>query len=246
MYLFLKSIIKLFIPVIFTKRGIWKFRRLINDKIGNSKKILFENNFYNRISFIQKAISNFDQKSCYYLEIGTYQNETFNTIPLPLKNKFGVDPISGGNIKLSSDAFFKKNNIKFDVIFIDGLHTYEQCQKDVINSLHSISNEGIILIHDLLPKNKFQAQIPRRQDVWNGDIWKVAVELNSSKNIRFKIANIDHGIGIVKCEKNFDYVKMNDILKNEKFDTFYYNYYKQLPIINSEEALLFINDLKKI
>ena len=73
MYLFLKSIIKLFIPVIFTKRGIWKFRRLINDKIGNSKKILFEKNFYNRISFIQKAISNFDQKSCYYLEIGTYQ-----------------------------------------------------------------------------------------------------------------------------------------------------------------------------
>ena len=44
----------------------------------------------------------------YYLEIGTYQNETFNTIPLPLKNKFGVDPVSGGNIKLSSDAFFKK------------------------------------------------------------------------------------------------------------------------------------------
>ena len=65
---------KTFIPVIFAKQGIWKFRRLINDKIGNNKKILFENNFYNRISFIQKAISNFDQKSCnYFLEIGTYQ-----------------------------------------------------------------------------------------------------------------------------------------------------------------------------
>ena len=40
MYLFLKSIIKLFIPVIFTKRGIWKFRRLINDKIGNKKNFI--------------------------------------------------------------------------------------------------------------------------------------------------------------------------------------------------------------
>jgi hypothetical protein len=244
MYLFLKNIIKLFIPVIFTKKGFWKFKRLINNKIGNSKKILFEKNFYNRISFIQKAISNFDEKSCKYLEIGTYQNETFNTIPLLLKNKFGVDPISGGNIRLSSDAFFEKNNTKFDVIFIDGLHTYEQCQKDVINSLNSISSEGIILIHDLLPKNKFQAQVPRIQDIWNGDIWKVAVELNNSKNIRFKIANIDHGIGIVKCKKNFNYTKMNNTLKNEKFDTFYNDYYKQLPIINSEEALLFINQLK--
>ena len=96
-----------------------------------------------------------------------------------------------------------------------------------------------------MPKNRFQERIPRIQDVWNGDIWKVAVELNNSKNIKFKIANIDHGVGIVKCEKNFDYVKMNDVLKNEKFDTFYYNYYNQLPIINSVEALSFINDLKK-
>jgi hypothetical protein len=38
---------------------------------------------------------------------------------------------------------------------------------------------------------------------------------------------------------------MNYSLKNEKFDKFYYNYYKQLPIINSEEALLFIDNLKK-
>ena len=89
MYLFLKSIIKLFIPVIFTKRGIWKFRRLINDKIGNSKKILFEKNFYNRISFIQKAISNFDQKSCYYLKLGLIKMRHLIPSP-PLKNKFGV------------------------------------------------------------------------------------------------------------------------------------------------------------
>ena len=78
-------------------------------KIGNNKKILFENNFYNRISFIQKAISNFDQKFYKYLEIGTYQNETFKPqYHYPIKNKFGVDPTSGGNIKLSSDAFLKK------------------------------------------------------------------------------------------------------------------------------------------
>lgn len=203
MYLFLKNIIKLFIPVIFTKQGIWKFRRLINDKIGNSRKILFEKNFYNRISFIQKSLANFDPSSCKYLEIGTFQNETFNTIPLPLHNKFGVDPTSGGNIRLSSDDFFQKNKNKFDVIFIDGLHTYEQCQKDVINSLNFLNENGIILIHDLLPKNKFQAQVPRKQDIWNGDVWKVAVELNNSKNIKFIIANIDHGVGIVKCEKKF-------------------------------------------
>tara|TARA_B110000503_G_C7151579_1_gene415442 strand:+ start:1847 stop:2575 length:729 start_codon:yes stop_codon:yes gene_type:complete len=242
MPMFFKNIIKLLVPEIFTKKGIWKLKRLINDKIRNSEKILFEKNFYNRTSFIQKALANFDLSSCKYLEIGTFQNETFNTIPLPLHNKFGVDPNSGGNIRLSSDDFFQKNKNKFDVIFIDGLHTYEQCQKDVINSLNFLNENGFILIHDLLPKNKFQAQVPRKQDIWNGDVWKVGVELNNSKNIKFIIANIDHGVGIVKCEKNFQYKKMNDILKDKEFKSFYSDYYKKLPIVNSEKALLFINN----
>ena len=53
MLMFFKNIIKLLVPEIFTKKGIWKLKRLINDKISNGEKILFEKNFYNRISFIQ-------------------------------------------------------------------------------------------------------------------------------------------------------------------------------------------------
>ena len=50
-------------------------------------------------------------------------------------NKIGVDPERGGNVRKTSDNFFKNNKKEFDVIFIDGLHIYEQCRKDVINSL---------------------------------------------------------------------------------------------------------------
>jgi len=237
----IKNIIKLFIPEILSRRGLLKLRRYINDSLSKKEKINFEKNFYNRISFIQKSISKFNYNSCKYLEIGTYHNETFNTIPLPIRNKFGVDPVSGGNIRLTSDDFFNENKIKFDVIFIDGLHTYEQCQKDVLNSLSALNKNGIILIHDLLPKNKFHSQIPRVQDVWTGDIWKVAVELNRSKNMSFIIANIDHGIGIIKPKKNYIYKKMNKFLINKDFKSFYYNFYKKLPIVNSQKALQFID-----
>lgn len=96
--------------------------------------------FYNRISFISKAVQKF--QNCKYLEIGCSTNVCFNAIPAI--NKIGVDPNAGGNIKDTSDNFFKNNKKEFDVIFIDGLHIYEQCRKDIINSLKVLKKNGFI------------------------------------------------------------------------------------------------------
>ena len=102
------------------------FRECVNYFIKGKNKITYEDNFYNRIAFINKAISKF--ADCNYLEIGVADNTTFSSIPLPLTNKIGVDPSNGGTHRMTSDEFFSKNQ-KFNVIFIDGLHIYEQCQK---------------------------------------------------------------------------------------------------------------------
>ena len=115
-------------------------------------EIFYEKNFYNRRAFIFKAIKKYN--NCKYLEIGVNTCETFNSIPLKIEDKFGVDPIAG-NYQMKSDEFFKKYpDLKFDVIFIDGLHHYEQCQRDCINSIKQLNKDGIILIHDLLPHMK--------------------------------------------------------------------------------------------
>lgn len=75
-------------------------------------------------------------KKCKYLEIGVFNNESFNSIPLLAKNKFGVDLLQGGNIRKTSDDFFISNQNKYNVIFIDGLHEYAQFQRDILNSLN--------------------------------------------------------------------------------------------------------------
>ena len=93
---------------------------------------------YNRVSFITSATQKF--KNCSYLEIGCDNNICFNSIPV--SDKIGVDPDRGGNIKDTSDNFFKNNKKNFDVIFIDGLHIFEQCRKDVINSLKVLNKNG--------------------------------------------------------------------------------------------------------
>ena len=158
---------------------------------------------------------------------------------LKLSNKYGVDPVSGGNFKMTSDEFFLRNpNIKFDTIFIDGLHHYEQVQKDVINSIRHLNKNGIILLHDMLPRNSLEEFVPRKQHDWTGDVWKVAVELMNSLNCKFKIVNIDMGIGILKILDNFKYTKMPE-LNNKRYSEFL-KYYPKFDIINSEQALDFI------
>ena len=160
---------------------------------------------------------------------------------MKLVDKFGVDPENGGNYRMTSDVFFTQNyDLKFNVVFIDGLHTYEQCQKDCINALSFLKKNGIILFHDFLPKNAFEEAVPRKQTRWTGDVWKVAVELNNSKNLKFVIANIDNGVGILKKNENYEYKKIEK-LKSENFKDYIERYYKLLPIVTVEKALEFID-----
>lgn len=235
----MKNKLKIFIKFIIPPFFFYIYGKLKNIFIPQKiSKVNYEKNFYNRRAFIFKAIQKFE--NCKYLEIGVNTCETFNSIPLKLENKFGVDPIAG-NYQMKSDDFFKKYpNIKFDVIFIDGLHHYNQCQKDCINSLKHLNKDGIILIHDLLPRHEKSQQIPQNYSPWNGDVWKVAVELSKSKNSNFKIVNIDMGIGVLKYSEKFEYKKIPELEKSN-FDD-YLNYYNQFKIINSEEALDFINE----
>ena len=234
----LKAYIKHFIPPILYP----EYFREIKNRVLNKSKIIhkfeYENNFYNRHAFINKAISNY--KDCKYLEIGVDNNQVFNSIPLKMSNKYGVDPYKGGNLRMSSDNFFKEySDLKFDVIFIDGLHEYEQCQRDCLNSMKHLNKGGIILFHDFLPRSYFEETVPRKQSSWTGDVWKVAVELVNSKNLEFKIINIDMGIGVLKIKDNYVYNKI-DKLKGSSFNE-YLNYKKTLPIITCEEGLDFIS-----
>tara|TARA_B100000787_G_scaffold159762_1_gene138162 strand:+ start:804 stop:1523 length:720 start_codon:yes stop_codon:yes gene_type:complete len=235
-----QKLINLFIPLILRPSVIINLINKLINKKPKKNFLSFEENFYTRQAFINKAISKF--KNCKYLEIGVSENKVFNGIPLKLADKFGVDPENGGNYRMTSDVFFTQNyDLKFNVVFIDGLHTYEQCQKDCINSMNSLVEGGVVLFHDMLPRNELEQIVPQNTALsWTGDVWKVAVELSNSENVDFRIINIDRGIGILKLKKNFNYKKMPE-LKNAKYD-FFMNYYKKFKIIKSEEALDFIEE----
>ena len=226
-----------------------KFIRLLESK--NSLKIKFfiqkyfkekdigslNFNFENkptRIKIIQDIIKIKKYKK--YLEIGCFSNELFNQINC--EYKIGVDPISGGNVKATSDKFFSENKEKFDCVFIDGLHLYYQVKKDIINSVNALSSGGIILLHDCLPNNVFEQAVPRCQYKWNGDVWKAIVEIRTKKNLDTYTCYADHGIGVIFVRPNRN--QLNIETKNfadMKFKEYFKNHKTYMNLISYEELI---------
>jgi hypothetical protein len=166
--------------------------------------------FPSRIEIIKNIISY--KKFSTYLEIGCAHDENFSKIDL--KEKIGVDPVSGGTHRMTSDNFFKSNIKKFDFIYIDGLHTYEQTIKDIKNSLVCLNKDGVILLHDCLPKKIWNQIVPRMYSKWNGDVWKAIVEARTWDHIETVTIIADHGLGLIQKKKNSSILK--DKIKNFK------------------------------
>ena len=179
----------------------------------------------NRTAFINKALMKLNIKGAHYLEIGVFDNINFSSVAS--KNKISVDPDKNTKPTFlgTSDDFFAQNDKLFDVIFIDGLHTFDQCRKDAINALKFVKKNGFIFFHDFVPINWIEEHVPQlRKILWTGDVWKVSIELTKTSGIDFKVILADHGIGVVKkkeevvsyCNEEYDKLKklkFRDFLK---------------------------------
>ena len=157
-----------------------------------------------------------------YLEIGCNDDELFSRIKI--KNKIGIDPVIGGNMKITSDDFFLQNNLKFDCVFIDGLHIYDQVKRDILNSSKFLNENGFILVHDCLPKSLSSQAVPRYKLTWNGDVWKAIVDLRRDPNLEIFTCLADEGISIIQNKKNSNTLKLDKKITDLKFKDFYYNH----------------------
>jgi len=140
------------------------------------------------------AVAAVNNAEC-YLEIGVNKGETFLNVPLPAKD--GVDPQFLFNTSAHSSAdvrFFSQFSDDFwisgsprtyDIIFIDGLHTFEQTFRDFASSLMFAHGRTVWLLDDTLPCDVFSA-LPDQQKSfreraranlpglpWHGDVYKI-------------------------------------------------------------------------
>lgn len=199
-----------------------------------SKKIQY--NFpidYFRWDLINYLINKNNYSS--YLEIGCDDDVLFKKIKI--KNKIGVDPVSGGTIRKTSNDFFKNNEKKFDIVFIDGLHHYKQVKQDILNSINFLNEDGIILLHDCMPDSMSKQAVPRYKMLWNGDVWKAITYFRQEKFLDTFTCEIDQGIGIIKKRENSSILKIEKSISKLKFKDYYYNYKRFLRVIDLQKFL---------
>jgi hypothetical protein len=196
-------------------------------------------------------INNFIQKLGYenYLEIGT-QNPNGNFNHVNVKNKVSVEPFPVPGLTVNDYSFVGTSNeyfesitddVKFDIVFIDGLHQYDQVLIDIQNSLNHLSDNGTIVCHDCLP---YTEKMQEREDPggeWTGDTWKAIAQLRvECIDLDIKVVDTDYGCGIIRRGTNIPYVT------NENYKT--YSYYlnrknELLNVISTETLIAWINSL---
>ena len=214
---------------------MYKLKRILYYLYGEKffKRLNYNwENYPTRFGIIQKIINKKNFKN--YLEIGCYDNTNFSRINI--KNKIGVDPVSGGTHRMTSDKFFSNNHKKFDCIFIDGLHIYEQVHKDIANSLSVLNSEGIIILHDCLPNKIWNQIVPRVYDNWTGDVWKAVVEARTMLHIDTYTCVADHGLGIIFKRPNRNLLRLKiKNFKNLKYKDYFLNHKSYMNLIEVSE-----------
>lgn len=109
-----------------------------------------------------------------YLEIGVQGGQCFGRIQC--EDKVGVDPdrSSAATVHLPSDAYFAQlaPDVRFGVIFVDGLHHREQVCRDILNAYRHLEPFGVIVVHDCDPPTKQSGERAMCHGVWCGDVWQ--------------------------------------------------------------------------
>lgn len=171
-----------------------------------------------RNGVVQAILNLFENPN--YLEIGVNQGNTFNA--LKAGTKVAVDPkflfdheevaatVPGTSFwETTSDDYFGRiatPETKFDVIYLDGLHTSEQTIRDLINAISFLKGDGVVVIDDVFPcsyiaslENRNHSRILSRATVgtsspWMGDVYRLVFFVETfCQQFSYATVNNNHG-----------------------------------------------------
>ncbi|MDO9494486.1 MAG: class I SAM-dependent methyltransferase [Nocardioides sp.] len=159
-----------------------------------------------------------------YLEIGVCEGATFDRVPAARKvavdPEFRFDHVAmqrdhpGTEYhQVTSDDYFASavgEDEQFDVIYLDGLHVYEQTLRDLMNALDHLQPHGVIVIDDTRPPT-YLASLPDRDNFftvrswlkstdqrWMGDVFKLVYFIDTfCPGLSFSTIANNHGQTVV-------------------------------------------------
>jgi predicted O-methyltransferase YrrM len=139
--------------------GISIFNKFMQNERGVIKNILEVGSYEGRSAIFFLKYFNDSKITCVDTWLGSHEHvrkmeeieKNFDNNLKPYENKLIKQ-------KTTSDNFFLTNKLLFDLIYIDGLHTYDQVKSDLENAYKFLRPKGYLLIDDYLwkfyPTNK--------------------------------------------------------------------------------------------
>jgi hypothetical protein len=109
-----------------------------------------------------------------YLEVGV-RAPWLNYDLVEVKHKYGCDPVllaaRPGLVETKSDDYFAQNGTEqFDLVFVDGDHSEEQCWRDICNAVAALEKGGTIVVHDINPLHESHQGAVHRADPVNNPL----------------------------------------------------------------------------
>jgi hypothetical protein len=169
-----------------------------------------------RVAIVQRELDRFARPR--YLEIGVNVGALF--LHVRAAEKVAVDPVDriarwkwlghpntalrGRFVNETSDRFFAglDPSARFDVVFVDGLHTHEQSRRDIDNALAHLGDDGVVLAHDCNPRSEAAAgpdPDATAGEGWCGEVWKTIAELRATRgDLIVEVLDTDYGIGVIR------------------------------------------------
>lgn len=138
-----------------------------------------------------------------YLEVGVQEGKVFRFVNVPHRVGVDPDPASAASTHRTSDDYFADLDaeVRFDLIFIDGLHLAEQVAQDVANARQHLTPGGVIVLHDCDPPTERSAQREVNPALWCGDVWRTWVRLRVELPHTFTV-DADLGLGVIAPESS--------------------------------------------
>jgi hypothetical protein len=194
-----------------------------------------------RFEVINRVIDSGGAKS--YLEIGvnTPKQPGYSRDKIKAQVVHGVDPNpnSAADYIMPSDLFFSSHcSVLYDVVFIDGMHLFEQAYKDILNGLENLREGGVVIVHDTRPDSWVtQTRNHGQANKWHGDVWKAILFLRlTHPALNVMTVDTDEGCTIIsKGVGNPPDLSTDENIFSWRF--FARNYIEVLNLVSAEEFM---------
>jgi hypothetical protein len=175
-----------------------------------------------RLDVVQGLLDMYEEPR--YLEVGVHSGETLFGVRAAAR--VGVDPHFRFDVDearrtqpqcelwpVESDEYFGRiasPATRFDVVFLDGLHTFEQTLRDLLNALALLADGGVVVVDDVQPSSSVAAighlerfvavrtalEVESRD--WMGDVYRLVFFVDSFlQQLSYRTVADTHGQMVV-------------------------------------------------